>query len=519
VSELQEGTILTGERGKYTVQRSIGQGGMACVYLATDALLQSVAVKVIHREIVTPHGSTTSTPGSGSRGVQSIYQRFVREARVLELLRHPNIASFRDVGLIEEVNERYPVPFLVSEFVVGQTLEAEINQDASEKGLTVLCQCNGEPCSRLATPEEKPVRLSAPFMKLSVFLKIVQCLLLGFSHIHRPDGVLGENTKQIVHRDFKPENAIIVRDGGVIISAKIIDLGIASVTGDLARAMGIETSITIDGQVLGTPFYMPVEQCFDAANATTASDVFSIGTVCYIMLTGRHPFRDAASVTEYAFRLKDSDPYDPGVLADGIPHKIRMMVLKATARDAKGRYRTAFEMLQVVNSVISDLLDGQTPSNQRDSRTITSDPPVASPLKRRSPQQSVALPPSLVPQKHSLPTWLSVLGIIGIALGALYAASNYWKPDQATTERQAQGQASVQDSPTRMGERPAPQPSTKEDLAVQQKGTVDALCEKAFLHSQMASKKDDVRSEAADIRAKFPEAFAKSAKCAKLRGL
>ncbi len=253
--------------GRYRVERELGRGGMATVFLAHDEeLRRPVALKVLAEHLA---------------GDDTFRARFIREAKLAGRLSHPNVVQVYDAG---ETDEQ---PFIVMEYVSGKTL-AE--------------------CGRLA-----PERV--------VSLGVQACA--GLQHAHEAG---------LVHRDVKPGN-LLLRDDGVL---KIADFGIARA----AEA----TRHTQVGTLLGTAAYLAPEQ-IAGEDATTASDVYSLGAVLYELLTGRPPFR-FDSLAELAAKQTEGVITPVGDLAPAVPAELEAAVMHALARDPQFRPASAAELGQ-----------------------------------------------------------------------------------------------------------------------------------------------------------------------------
>ncbi|GJM68824.1 hypothetical protein HMSSN036_10400 [Paenibacillus macerans] len=202
--------------GRYQVVERVGGGGMALVYKAQDILLNRyVAIKVLRQQFVND---------------EEFIRRFRREAQSAASLSHPNIVSVYDVGQEDDVH------YIVMEFVEGQNLNEIIKE-------------------RAPLQVEEAVRIAS---------QIADAL----DHAHQ---------NQIIHRDIKPHNILIGRNGWV----KVTDFGIA-------RAV-TSTTITQTGSVVGSVHYFSPEHAKGVATGEK-SDLYSLGIVLYQMLTGRLPF-------------------------------------------------------------------------------------------------------------------------------------------------------------------------------------------------------------------------------------
>jgi serine/threonine protein kinase len=253
--------------GRYRVERELGRGGMATVFLARDEeLRRPVALKVLAEHLA---------------GDDTFRARFIQEAKLAGRLSHPNVVQVYDAG---EANEQ---PFIVMEYVSGKTLAD---------------------CGRLAL--ERVVALGAQ-------------ACAGLQHAHEAG---------LVHRDVKPGN-LLLRDDGIL---KIADFGIARA----AEA----TRHTQIGTLLGTAAYLAPEQ-IAGEDATTASDVYSLGAVLYELLTGRPPF-SFDSLAELAAKQADGVITPVGDLARAVPAELEAAVMHALARHPRFRPTSAAELGQ-----------------------------------------------------------------------------------------------------------------------------------------------------------------------------
>lgn len=271
--------LLIGKRinDRYKIIEMIGGGGMANVYLAHDVILdRDVAVKVLRLDFAND---------------EDFIRRFRREAQSATSLAHPNIVNIYDVG------EEESIYYIVMEYVDGQTLKQFIQKNS-------------------------PV-------DVDVALNIMQQLTSAISHAHQ---------NHIIHRDIKPQNILIDREGNV----KITDFGIAVALS--------ATSITQTNSVLGSVHYLSPEQA-RGGMANRKSDIYSLGIVMFELLTGRLPFSGESAVSIALKHLQSETPsirrWNPS-----IPQSVENIVLKATAKDPFYRYNSAEEMeLDIVTAL------------------------------------------------------------------------------------------------------------------------------------------------------------------------
>jgi serine/threonine protein kinase/beta-lactam-binding protein with PASTA domain len=263
---------MEGQRlgGRYQLEARIGGGGMAIVYKARDLILnRQVAVKVLRSQFGTD---------------EDFVNRFRREAQAVASLSHPNVVGVYDVG--EDGDTHY----MVMEYVEGSTLKEVINE-------------------RGALPVEEAVRIAVQI-----------CDALDHAHQNK-----------IIHRDIKPHNILIGKNGRV----KVTDFGIA-------RAV-TSTTITHTNSVLGSVHYFSPEQARGGITAEK-SDIYSLGIVLYEMVTGQLPFSGDSPISVALKHLQEPLP-EPRQVKPDIPQSVENVILKALVKDPLLRYASAKEML------------------------------------------------------------------------------------------------------------------------------------------------------------------------------
>jgi predicted Ser/Thr protein kinase len=259
--------------GRFRIEREIGIGGMGTVYLATHlGLERPVAVKIIRREFA---GDADAT------------DRFLREARTMARLRHPNAAMIFDAGNLPDGRH-----FIVMEFVEGETLSQALTREGR-------------------FPASKAVNIATQI-----------CDVLEEAHR------LG-----IIHRDLKPSN-ILLGTRGVC----VLDFGVAKVLATSAESTATHAS-TGSGQLIGTPRYMSPEQCL-GQRVGARSDLYSLGVLLYEMLAGRPPFIDPL---QSALLVKQATVPAPPLprLRQDIARPLAMAVHTLLAKRPEDRPRTA----------------------------------------------------------------------------------------------------------------------------------------------------------------------------------
>ena len=259
--------MMLGDR--YEILEKIGTGGMSDVYKAKDHKLNRyVAVKVLKQEF------SENT---------NFVSKFRVEAQAAASLMHPNIVNVYDVG------EENGVHYIVMELVEGITLKKYI---------------------------EKKARLS---VKEAVSIAIQACM--GLEAAHR---------NHIIHRDIKPQNIIISKEGKV----KVTDFGIAKAA----------TSNTITSNVMGSVHYTSPEQA-RGGYSDERSDIYSMGITLFEMLTGRVPFNGDTTVAIAIKQIQEPMP-SPRDFVPEIPVSVEQIVLKCTQKSPDRRYQNVGELIE-----------------------------------------------------------------------------------------------------------------------------------------------------------------------------
>ncbi len=288
-------------KSNYKIKKKIGSGGMSTVYLAHDTRLdRDVAVKVLR---IDPR------LGLEDAGRKEIILRFQQEAKAAARLNHPNIVSIHHVG--QQGDQHY----IVMEYLEGLSLGHLIKSGGQHPIDTVLnwmyLVCDG----------------------------------LQFAHEHG-----------VIHRDIKPDNLILLKNGTV----KITDFGIA-------RLDKSEMVKTKDRTFMGTIYYCSPEQLKEFKNIDRRTDIFSMGVVLYQLLTGKLPFHEE-SIAETINRIISGEPLPPRKIVPEIPRTLEGVVLTCLAKDPAHRFQTARELKEaLLESVASG---GQRVSPRRESRHI-----------------------------------------------------------------------------------------------------------------------------------------------------
>lgn len=285
---------------RYEIEEIMGVGGMATVYKAKDKILNRyVAVKILKDEFAND---------------TDFIKRFQVEAQAAASLSHPNIVSVYDVG--NEDNLHY----IVMELIDGKTLKEVIK----EKG---------------KLPWKEAVNIASQIAS-------------GLSKAH---------ANHIVHRDIKPHNIIITREG----VAKVTDFGIAKAVSN--------STINAFGSTVGSVHYFSPEHA-RGGYTDVRSDIYSLGVVLYEMVTGKLPF-DADTPVSVALKHLQEEAVEPVELNSEIPLGLNNIIMKAMAKDISARYQTANEMYNdlvnivrnpgdIANAVVTIRKEGEFPTQK-----------------------------------------------------------------------------------------------------------------------------------------------------------
>jgi eukaryotic-like serine/threonine-protein kinase len=305
-------SLAAGTRlGPYEIQSAIGAGGMGEVFKARDTRLDRlVAIKLLPARFTADAGRLA---------------RFSNEARAASALSHPNIITIHEVG------DADGLPFIVMEFVEGETL-----RDAVRRGPL--------PIRRL----------------LDIGAQVAE-------------GLAKAHAAGIVHRDLKPENVMVTADG----FAKILDFGLAKLqpsTADLVSGGGAdeETQLprpTADGVVLGTVGYMSPEQA-SGRTVDFRTDQFSLGSILYEMATGRQAFHGSSAVETLHAIIAD-EPKPLADLSPALPAPARWVVERCLAKDPGQRYASTLDLaheLRGLREHLSEASDTRAFERPRPSR-------------------------------------------------------------------------------------------------------------------------------------------------------
>jgi serine/threonine-protein kinase len=271
--------------GQYVLKEKLGEGGMGEVYLAQHVLLRRPCAL----KLIRPERAIDSKN----------LRRFEREVQATAMLTHPNTVQVYDYGHAEDGTFYY-----VMEYLPGLTLEALVKQAGP-------------------LPPERAIR----------FLRQV-CGALEEAH-----------GRGLIHRDIKPGNVMICERGGTPDVAKLLDFGLVlppteDVKGD---------KLTQDGAVTGTPAYLSPEQAGGQEAAEARSDIYSVGTLAYFLLTGRPPFAGRTGLKLIAAHLYEV-PEPLSRLRPDVPADLEAVILRCLAKDPNARFPDAGSLNAALSS-------------------------------------------------------------------------------------------------------------------------------------------------------------------------
>lgn len=278
--------------GKYQILRLVGEGGMGAVFEARHQHLnRRIAVKMMRTEFVAQRESV---------------ERFLREAQAATAIGHPNIVEVLDYGLAED-----GAPFIVMAYLEGETLADRLYKTG-----------------RL--DEKNAVATLRPII----------------------DALQKAHERGIIHRDVKPENVFLAREGRNE-RAILMDFGVSKFRVD----NDTRATLTQAGAVLGTPAYMSPEQAAGRPDVTSRTDVYSMGAMLYELLTGACPFqRENYNATLAAILTENVRP--PSKIVPTISPAIEAVIYCAMARDAGDRFSTMAEMQAAMDEALVNPREG-----------------------------------------------------------------------------------------------------------------------------------------------------------------
>ena len=348
--------------GRFQLSTVLGQGAMGVVYLANDPEIgRAVAIKTVRPEV-----------GRGENAAQ-IEARFLKEARLAGRLQHPNIVTVYDVG---RDGDSY---FIAMEYVDGRPL-------------TDYLGASGE------------LPLTA---KIGIICQVAEAL----AHAHE---------RGVLHRDIKPGNILIARDGQV----KVTDFGIGKFT------TAATSEMTRTGLIVGSPAYMSPEQV-RGDKLDGRSDLFALGVVLYELLTGTRPF-PGDSITTLVYQILHTEPRDPLELKADLPIATREVMVRLLAKQPEKRPADAKEFIRELKRIEKIQRESEVTRRMTvmapvpESAALPASPPAPPPAQ---PAVTKPVTPSVPPpatvawpaerRRSALPVWIvaaAALLLVGILI-------------------------------------------------------------------------------------------------------
>jgi serine/threonine protein kinase len=380
--------------GRFEIVRVLGEGAMGVVYLGEDPHIErAVAVKTIRAD------------GDAARAAE-IESRFRKEAKLTGRLQHPSIVTIYEFGRDGDI------VFIAMEYVDGVPLGKWV---AGHPGLTLADR-----------------------------VEIVRQVARALEHAHE---------RGVVHRDVKPGNILVTKDGKV----KVADFGIGKLIS------GASTDLTRTGTMIGSPAYMSPEQ-IRGEKIDGRSDFFSLGVVLYELLTGARPF-PGDSITTLVYQILHTEPRDPLSLRANLPREAREVFARLLAKQPERRPAHADEFIQEIDQLVAELVKTQ----------VTAVPPLLPvvPPPGGRPSQAATVPGApraSASSSRTLPQALFGLAAVLVAAAILVYV---WRTREkqagpatmrsASTSAAAPPQATSRPMPTAL---PTPGPAEAADVVV-----------------------------------------------------
>jgi eukaryotic-like serine/threonine-protein kinase len=281
-----QSSLIGATIGNYRVVAKLGEGGMGSVYLAEHPLIgKKVALKVLHDEY---------------SANQDVVARFFNEAKAVNDIQHPNIVDIIDYGVVQTQHGPGFVYFIM-EFLAGESLSSCIQR-------------------------ESPM---PPERAFGIAMQVA-------------DALAASHAKGIIHRDLKPDNIYLVTRGREKDIVKVLDFGIAKLTGDAPGSRRTRTGI-----VMGTPAYMSPEQCEGKGNIDARTDVYALGIVLYEMITGRVPFA-GEGYGEVLVQHLTKRPARPTTARGAVQPHVEAVIMKSLEKRREDRFQTMEQFIEAL---------------------------------------------------------------------------------------------------------------------------------------------------------------------------
>jgi serine/threonine-protein kinase len=281
-----QSSLIGATIGNYRVVSKLGEGGMGSVYLAEHPLIgKKVALKVLHEE----YSSN-----------QDVVSRFFNEAKAVNDIQHPNIVDIIDYGVVQ-TQQGPGFVYFIMEFLGGESLASCIQR-------------------------ESPMQ---PDRVFQIGMQVA-------------DALAASHAKGIIHRDLKPDNIYLITRGREKDFVKVLDFGIAKLTGDQPGSRRTRTGI-----VMGTPAYMSPEQCEGKGNIDARTDVYALGIVLYEMITGHVPF-GGEGYGEVLVQHLTKRPARPTTARGAVPPHVEAVIMKSLEKKREDRFQTMEDFIEAL---------------------------------------------------------------------------------------------------------------------------------------------------------------------------
>ncbi len=297
--------------GKVRVEMFLAKGGMAEVYIGNHTTLhRSVAIKFLKADL---------------QNEPDLRERFEREARVIAMLRHPNIIQIFDFDSYQNQ------PYLVMEYVPGTSLGAYLHE-----------------------LHKRDQRLTLPLVN-NLLGKIANALTYAHDN-------------GVVHRDVKPANILLTSRSTPVSTDSLLPKDVEPILTDFGLVRFVQSTVqTNTGSLIGTPAYMSPEQARGDNHTDARTDVYSLGISVYEMLAGRIPFEADTAVSLLHQHIHDLHPPIEGISKD-----LQKVIDRALEKDPDDRFQTPLEFAEAFNSIITGRAEAETiPISSAISQSIT----------------------------------------------------------------------------------------------------------------------------------------------------
>ncbi len=333
--------------GKFEITAELGRGGMGVVYKAwEDSLQRFVAIKMLGDQLTQD---------------ESIKQRFLREARAVADLNHPNVVQ------VFTVDTHEGRPYFAMEYVEGESLTDLIRT------------------SNRVNPKR-----AAQIIKEAA------------------NGLAAAHAKDVIHRDIKPDNIMLTKHGGV----KVVDFGIA-------KMEDADTKLTATGMMVGTPNYISPEVCL-GRTVDARSDIFSLGIVFYEMLVGTTPF-NADSPIAMMTAVVEAEVPDVSSLNPEVDKRLRSILTHMLMKGSQYRYNSCQEIIEDLTAYLAGDAPPHATAAAMDTTVVRERPELQSNTVEMAAPAAAPAAPAAAGKRTAQAGWIiGLLLIVGAAAGSWY---------------------------------------------------------------------------------------------------